>query len=164
MDKTVKNVLAAVGAVAVVKAAPVLTLGAAIGVVASNPEKVREAAEDLVGRVEAQLAKHGVEVYTEEECECCNGGPCTCDGECACDSDVEPDEVAEEVEAPAENAEPTSWEEDVPVEEEEAPVEEPEAEPAPAVEDKLEDLHAKAKDFLEAVKALAETAVNEVKK
>ena len=159
MDKTVKNVLAAVGAVAVVKAAPVLALGAAIGAVASNPEKVKKTAEDLVGRVEAELAKYGVEVYTEEECECCDGGPCTCGDECACDSEAEPAQVAEE------EAQTESWEEDVPAEdEEEAPAEEPESEPAPAVEDTLEDLRAKAKDFLDAAKAFAEAAVNEVKK
>ena len=143
MDKTVKNVLAAVGAVAVVKAAPVLALGAAIGVAASNPDKVKKAmedakvkVEDLVARAEAaveeELAKHN----PEDECECCCGGECYCEGECCCDTEEEN----------------TSWEDEVPVEEEPAPEVEPES--TPVLEDKLENLRAKAEDFLAALKDL----------
>ena len=132
MDKTVKNVLAVVGAIAMVKAAPVLAAGVAIGTVVSNPDKAKKAVEDFVGRVEEEVSKYA------EECECCNGGECHCECECDCDS--------EEDTAEQENA---SWEEDVPVEEEPAP-----EEPAPAEEDKLENLRAKAEEFLAALKAL----------
>ena len=97
MDKTVKNVLAAVGAVALVKVAPVLATGVAIGTVVANPEKVKKAMEDARGKVEAQLAKYGVDDFMmeEDECECCCGGMCDCEGECCCDLDDELDEVAE---------------------------------------------------------------------
>ena len=84
MDKTVKNVLAVVGAVALAKAAPVLVAGVAIGAVVSNPEKVKQAAEDLVGRVEAELAKYGVDDLMHEEEDC--------------DSEANPDQVVEDVE------------------------------------------------------------------
>ena len=64
MDKTVKNVLAAVGAVALVKAAPVLAAGVAIGAYAANPEKVKKAAMDGLHKTmnfaEDMLVKAGV--------------------------------------------------------------------------------------------------------
>ena len=160
MDKTVKNVLAAVGAVAVVKAAPVLALGAAIGAVASNPEKVKKAAEDLVFRVEDQLAKYGVEVWPEDECECCEGGHCTCDGECQCDSDEEPELHFDCASAPMEAVEPESWEEVLPDEEEEAPVaDEPAPEPTATEADKLENLRALGMEFIAALKDVAADAL-----
>ena len=57
MDKTVKSVLAAVGAVALVKAAPLLAAGVAIGAVVSNSEKFKKAAEDFASRLESNIAK-----------------------------------------------------------------------------------------------------------
>lgn len=58
MDKNMaKNILAGVGAIAVVKAAPVLALGTAIGVIISNSDKVKKAVEDVVDQVEAEMAK-----------------------------------------------------------------------------------------------------------
>ena len=134
MDKTVKNVLAAVGAIAMVKAAPVLAVGVAIGTVVANPDKAKKAVEDFVGRVEEEVSK-----YAEEYgCECCAGGECHCECECECDS-----------EEGTEEQEKASWEEEIPVEEAPAP-----EEPVPAEEDKMENLRAKAEDFLEALKAL----------
>ena len=130
MDKNVKNVLAAFGAIAVVKAAPVLALGAAVGAVATNPEKVKKAAENLACRaeelacnVEAKLVEYGVLEYVDDECECCEGGPCTCGDECECEAE----EVTEEL-FPDEEA--AAWDEEVTGAEEEASAQEPEAKPA----------------------------------
>ena len=70
MDKKVKNVLTAVGAVAVVKASPVLALGAAIGAYAANPQKANKAVMDGLNKTmnfaEDMLVKAGV---PEEELE-----------------------------------------------------------------------------------------------
>ena len=70
MDKKVKNVLTAVGAVAVVKASPVLALGAAIGAYAANPQKANKAVMDSLNKTmnfaEDILVKAGV---PEEELE-----------------------------------------------------------------------------------------------
>ena len=159
MDKNVKNVLAAVGALAVAKAAPVLAIGAVVGAVATNPEKVKETAKevkrtanDLVGRAKANFAKYGVDIFEEEECECCNGGACTCGDECQCDAE----EVAEEV-FPEEEEE--SWEEAF--DEAKAPpvAEEPASEPVPTEADKLENLRALGMEFIAALKDVAADAL-----
>lgn len=57
-----KNILAAVGALAVVKAAPVLAAGVAIGTAVSNADKIKKAVNDFTDRMEAEVAK-----YREEE-------------------------------------------------------------------------------------------------
>lgn len=61
---TVKNILAAVGTIAVVKAAPVLAAGVAIGAVLTNPEKVKKTMKDGIDKtmdlVEEFLVKSGV--------------------------------------------------------------------------------------------------------
>ena len=105
MDKTAKNVLATVGAIAVATSVPVLAAGVAIGVAASNPEKTKEAVKNLVGRVEDVFTR-ATACYEENECECCHGGKCDCDAECCCDCEDEEDiPVAEEEHTTDENAE-----------------------------------------------------------
>ena len=145
MDKTAKNVLAAVGAIAVVTSVPVLAAGVAIGVAASNPEKTKETIKSLVGRAEDAFAR-ATAYHEENECECCYGGKCDCEGECCCDCDDKFEE--DEVHVPCEELEPESWEEDVPVEEEE-PAPSENAEEANAKKEKLEKLFQALLDLAE---------------
>ena len=69
-NTTVKNILAAVGAIAVVKTVPLLAAGVAVGAVLTNPEKVKSTMKDGIDKtmdlVEEMLVKSGV---PEEELE-----------------------------------------------------------------------------------------------
>lgn len=132
MNKDVKNVLTAVGAIAVVKAAPVLAAGVAIGAVVANPEKAKKAVKDFVSRVETGLAKYDLEAWMEaemakhaeeDECECCHGGKCDCEDECCCDYEDEPDQVFEDTEALTEAEESVPYEEGTEDESDETPIE-----------------------------------------
>lgn len=101
MDKNVKNVLAAVGAVAVVKTMPLLALGAAIGAVATDPKKVTDTIDKARDHLDMLFVKYGMDVSGEDECECCCGGKCDCEEECCCDLSSEEDAQ------PSENEEAT---------------------------------------------------------
>ena len=57
VKKNVRNLLAVVGAVAVVKKAPVLVSGIVIGSLISNPDKVKKVAKEFWERYEAEMAK-----------------------------------------------------------------------------------------------------------
>ena len=145
MDKTAKNVLAAVGAIAVATSVPVLAAGVAIGVAASNPEKTKETVKNLFGRAEDAFARATAH-RKENECECCHGGKCDCDEECCCDCGDEFQE--DEVHIPCEELAPESWEEDVPVAEEEPTPAENAEEKKPSKE-KLEKLFQALLDLAE---------------
>ena len=81
VENAVKNALTVVGALAVVKAAPVLAAGVAIGAVVTNPDKAKKVVEDLVGRAEetgrkwAEAARAAVNENDEDDTTFTAGAP-----------------------------------------------------------------------------------------
>ena len=71
MSKNAKKVLAGVG---------ILAAGISLGFAAAN----------FLNRMDMLFEKYGLGDWEEDECECCNGGPCTCGSECNCDTGDEP--------------------------------------------------------------------------
>ena len=164
MDKTVKNVLAAVGAVAVVKTAPVLAVGAAIGAYVADPQKANKAVMNGIDKTmnfaEDMLVKAGV---SKEELERTKQRIFEKEPETIEDLISEDEsEVHFECEStPAEDVEPEPWEEEVlPEEEQETPIaEEPAPEHSVTEAEKLENLRAKGMEFISALKELAEDSL-----
>ena len=64
VETTMKNVLAVVGALAVVKAAPVLAAGVAIGAAVSNTNKIKKTMNHFADRMEEEVAKFNAEFAT----------------------------------------------------------------------------------------------------
>ena len=70
IEKSIKDALAVIGAVSVVKTAPVLVAGFAIGVLVSKPDKVKSAAEKIAKKLKEaneNKVKETEAVFEDEE-------------------------------------------------------------------------------------------------
>ena len=70
IEKSVKDALAVIGAVAVVKTAPILVAGFTIGVLVSEPDKVKSAAEKIAQKLKKankNKVKETEAVFEEED-------------------------------------------------------------------------------------------------
>lgn len=136
-ENLAKNILAGVGTFALIKAAPVLVVGAAVGAALTNPEKTQKVVKDFANRVgekaadfKADMEAKIAEMEAQMEADMYSAD-CECDGE---GYDGEENTIFDEAEAvPTEEAEPAPDSEPA-VEETEPVAEETEQEPDSAPE------------------------------